>query len=142
MAVARYKTRRRWSTKRRGPSPALKKTQAQVLSLRQRLRKRTAGGSGVVTVGKDWQNALKLAAGVNGGAAAGGALAATMPEIAGFDSRIVAGGGLMALGAFFLKGDAAAITVCAGAGMVAGFTQDYVQTMVSAANGSTPPANE
>ena len=76
--------------------------------------------------------AAKLAAGVNGGAAAGGALVAMQPELLGFDSRLVAGAGFMAVGAFFLKGDAAAITVCACAGMVAGWTQDYVQTMVSA----------
>ena len=128
MAVSRYKQK----TKRRGASPALKKTQAQVIALRGRLRKVRSSETGVQAVGKDWKTAAKLAAGVNGGAAAGGALVAMQPEIAGFDSRLVAGGAFMAVGAFFLKGDAAAITVCAGAGMVAGWTQDYVQTMVSA----------
>lgn len=127
MAVSRYKQK----TKRRGASPALKKTQQQVIALRGRLRTVRAG-SGVQAVGKDWKTAAKLAAGVNGGAAAGGALVAMQPELLGMDSRLVAGASFMAVGAFFLKGDAAAITVCAGAGMVAGWTQDYVQTMVSA----------
>ena len=138
MAMSRFKQK----TRRKGASPALKKTQQQVIALRGRLRTVRAGSTGVQAVGKDWKTAMKLAAGVNGGAAAGGALVAMQPELLGFDSRLVAGASFMAVGAFFLKGDAAAITVCAGAGMVAGWTQDYVQTMVSATTSTTTDPNQ
>lgn len=129
--VVRYKARRG------GASPALKKSQGQVISLRSRLRKLRTEGTGVVTVGQDWQNAAKLAFGVNAGAAIAGAVLAVQPTLGGFDTRLLVGAGLMAGGAFLLKGDAAAITVCAGAGMTAGWTQDNVQGMVEDATATT-----
>ena len=131
MAARKPKTRTvvRWKprSRRSGASPALKRANAQVINLRSRLRKVRSEGTGVKSVGKDWKTALKLGGAVNAGAALAGVTQALMPTVGPVDTRLAVGGGLMAVGAFFLKGDAAAMAVCAGAGMTAGLTQDTVQ---------------
>ncbi len=127
--VVRYKSRPR----RSGASPALKKAQGQLVNLRSRLRKK-GSTSGVQAVGKDFKTAAKLAVSVNAGAGIAGAINVYQPTVAGIDTRLVAGSALIAAGAMMLKGDMAAMAVCAGSGILAGYTQDSVQAMLESAD--------
>jgi hypothetical protein len=120
------------SRRRRGASPALKKTQAQVISLRSRLRNMRSQQTGIKAVQADWKTSAKTAVAVAGGGAIGGAAQFYTPDgIAGFDTRLAVGAGMVALGALVLKGDAAALVVCGGAGMLAGYAQDQTYNMIA-----------
>ena len=131
------KSRRKTSTtkvarSRKGASPALKKTQAQVINLRSRLRSMRSNTAGIKAVQSDWQTSAKTAGAVAAGGAIGGLAQFYMPEgVAGVDTRLAVGAGLVALGAVVLKGDLAALTVCAGAGMLAGAAQDKTYNMIA-----------
>ena len=128
--VARRKTRR-------GPSPALKKAQAQVQGLRSRIRNIRSNGTGVAAVQANTKVAAQTAAFVAGGGVAAGAVQAYYPNVAGMDTRLVGGLALIATGAMFLKGDVGAAAVCVGAGMLAGQLQDFTaETLIEA--GATP----
>lgn len=133
MAKSRRKTRTAVSRKRRrGASPMLKKTQNQVINLRSKLRNIRSQSTGIKAVQADWQTSAKTAAAVAVGGASGGLAQFYMPEgIGGFDTRLVAGTAFVAVGAMVMKGDMAALTVCAGAGMLAGYAQDKSYNMIA-----------
>ena len=112
---------------RRGPSPALNSARNQIASLRTRLKTVRAKARNNQTGSMEGSVAI-----VAGGAAAG-AVQAYYPDVAGIDSRLIGGAAFILLGTYGMEGRTGALTTLAGAGMLAGYVQDFVADSVASA---------
>lgn len=105
---------------RRGPSPALTRTTAALEAARTKMRslRENAGGKG---------GNLEAAGATIAGGAISGALKAKFPEVAGFDTRWIAGGLGVGAGLFLVKGRLGGAVLNAGAGVLACSVSDVVE---------------
>lgn len=111
--------------RRRGPSPALNNARNQIANLRSRLTK-------VRRAAKNNQaGAMEGSIAIVAGGAAAGAAQTYMPDVAGVDTRLAAGGALLLLGTYGLEGKPGALTTLAGAGMLACWAQDMTADMLA-----------
>lgn len=105
-------------------SPTVARAQAQLAATKSRLARMRGNASGKGDL-------LVTGVGVIGGGALGGVIAAKFPTVAGFDTRILAGLALGALGAFAVKGKAGRGLMLAGTGVLADVTGDKVHDMLA-----------
>jgi len=109
---------------RRGPTPALLNAQKKLMQTKAALARSRSNAKGNLKV------APKAISTVAGGGIAG-ALQAFYPDVAGMDSRLIAGGLGLMLGAFGLKGKNAEYVICASAGTLACWAQDQTEMMLA-----------
>jgi hypothetical protein len=126
-AVTRYRS-----------SPALNKAKLELAKYRSKLsamRRSNKNGKPMSP-----PEAFKCAAVTAGGGALGGVVSVSYPEVAGFDSRMVAGG-LMVLGGAYTSGEMSNLAVGVGAGMLASWageqSADFWAGMNSDASGGS-----
>lgn len=110
----------------RGPSPALRRTQAALTRSRKALAAARVRGKG--KGGTMFQGATTAL----GGGAVSGVVMAYMPAVGPVDSRLLVGGALVAAGAWLLpQGKMATGAICAGAGTLACYVSDMIESMIS-----------
>jgi len=106
--------------KRRGPSPLLKKAQARLAATRASLRKARQNSGGKSSA------LITVAANVAGGAVAG-VITAMLPNVGPVDTRLLAGAGLVAAGAFVVKGKWGGWMMIAGGAVLACYASDVAE---------------
>lgn len=121
--------RKQVPARRRGPSPTLRKTQAQLSKARSALsrarKKSKQNSAGSI------ENSLAVIA----GGLIAGASQAKMPEIAGIDTRLGIGVAGVVAGTWLLKGQIGSYVTCAGAGVLAVYAADMAEGMLADAEG-------